>query len=40
MCFLMEGSTLKEGKYSDQVAKAVSEGQELARDARPLSGDD
>jgi hypothetical protein len=23
MCFLMEGSTLKEGKYSDQVAKAV-----------------
>jgi hypothetical protein len=24
MCFLMEGSTLKEGKYSDQVQKAVS----------------
>src|SRR6478609_8246014 len=23
MCFLMEGSTLKEGKYSDQVKKAV-----------------
>src|SRR5258708_36743254 len=23
MCFLMEGSTLKEGKYSDQVTKAV-----------------
>src|SRR5579863_5961468 len=23
MCFLMEGSTLKEGKYSDQVQKAV-----------------
>ena len=23
MCFLMEGSTLREGKYSDQVAKAV-----------------
>ena len=24
MCFLMEGSTLKEGKYSDQVTKAVN----------------
>ena len=24
MCFLMEGSTLKEGKYSDQVQKAVN----------------
>lgn len=23
MCFLMEGSTLKEGKYSDQIKKAV-----------------
>jgi len=23
MCFLMEGSTLKEGKYSDQLSKAV-----------------
>jgi hypothetical protein len=23
MCFLMEGSTLKEGKYSDQIRKAV-----------------
>jgi hypothetical protein len=23
MCFLMEGSTLKEGKYSDQITKAV-----------------
>src|SRR5437868_5917140 len=23
MCFLMEGSTLREGKYSDQVVKAV-----------------
>lgn len=24
MCFLMEGSTLKEGKYSDQIQKAVN----------------
>lgn len=24
MCFLMEGSTLKEGKYSDQITKAVN----------------
>jgi len=24
MCFLMEGSTLKEGKYSDQLVKAVN----------------
>ncbi|MCS6865654.1 MAG: terpene cyclase/mutase family protein [Gemmataceae bacterium] len=24
MCFLMEGSTLKEGKYSEQIAKAVN----------------
>ena len=24
MCFLMEGSTLKEGKYSDQIQKAVT----------------
>src|SRR5207302_8282359 len=23
MCFLMEGSTLREGKYSDQISKAV-----------------
>ncbi len=24
MCFLMEGSTLKEGKYSEQITKAVN----------------